>query len=148
MSTLIHRRVEQARRGENPTVIRRMRSGWLVLGDVQFLPGYCVLLSDPVVDSLNDLPREQRLVFLDDLALAGDAVLSVTGAARINYEILCNQEPALHAHVFPRYSHESDELRTRPVWFYDWAGAEPFNLARDADLMRRIGEAVDRLTVG
>jgi hypothetical protein len=28
-----------------------MRSGWLVIGDVQPLPGYCLLLADPVVEA-------------------------------------------------------------------------------------------------
>ena len=50
MSTLIHRRVKAANLGKNPTVICQMRSGWVVLGDVQFLP-------DPVVEDLNALVR-------------------------------------------------------------------------------------------
>jgi hypothetical protein len=49
LPTLIHRRVETARQGNNPTVICRVPSGWVVLGDVQFLRGYSLLLPDPVV---------------------------------------------------------------------------------------------------
>ncbi len=60
VSTLIHRRVEAARQGSNPTVICRVRSGWVVLGDVQFLPGYSLLLPDPVVSDLNALTMSQR----------------------------------------------------------------------------------------
>ena len=33
----------------------------------------------------------------------GDAILEVTGAARINYEIARQQRPALHVHIIPRY---------------------------------------------
>ena len=55
MITLIHRRVEEARQGINPAVICRVPSGWVVLGDVQFLHGYSLLLPDPVVPSLNAL---------------------------------------------------------------------------------------------
>ena len=40
------------------------------------------------------------------MAGLGDAVLLVTGAERINYEILGNVEPALHAHVIPRHTNE------------------------------------------
>jgi hypothetical protein len=40
-------RVDAAERGENPTVLRRMRSGFAVIGDSQFLPGYCLLLASP-----------------------------------------------------------------------------------------------------
>lgn len=33
--------------GQNPMVLARMRSGYAVIGDVQFLPGYCVLPYKP-----------------------------------------------------------------------------------------------------
>jgi diadenosine tetraphosphate (Ap4A) HIT family hydrolase len=114
MPTLIHRRVDAARKGENPTVLYRMESGWAVLGDVQVLNGYCLLLPDPVVPTLNDLVELERVKFLRDMALIGDAILEVTGAARINYEILGNSEPALHVHIIPRYEAEPDDLRRGP----------------------------------
>src|SRR5512136_575391 len=120
---LITERVAQARAGTNDTVICRVKSGWAVIGDVQFLPGYCLLLPDPVVPSLNDLTEQDRSRFLIDMVRIGDAILKVTGATRINYEILGNSEPELHAHIFPRYDHEPEERRRMPVWFYDWQNA-------------------------
>lgn len=45
MANLIEQRVEMARNGQNPYVICKMKSGWLVIGDVQPLPGYCVFLA-------------------------------------------------------------------------------------------------------
>ena len=90
MSTLIHQRVAAARAGTNPTVICQMPSGWVVLCDVQFLRGYSILLPDPVVPDLNSLDREQRAQYLLDMVTIGDALLEVTGAFRINYEILGN----------------------------------------------------------
>jgi len=93
------------------------------MGDVQFLPGYCLLLPDPVVPSLNDLTDGARGQFLQDMASIGDALLKVTSAYRINYEILGNTEPELHAHVFPRYISEPEAIRRKPAWFYDWDGA-------------------------
>lgn len=144
MPTLIHQRVEQARRGENPTVICRVPSGWIVIGDKQFLPGYSLLLADPVVPSINDLDGEARAQFLRDMVILGDALLEVTGALRINYEILGNSEAALHAHVLPRYESEPEAMRRRPAWFYDWNAAVDFDLERDRDLMLRIAAAVDR----
>ena len=48
---LITERVALARNGANDKVICRLASGWAVMGDVQFLPGYCLLLPDPVVPS-------------------------------------------------------------------------------------------------
>ncbi len=123
----IAERVAQARAGTNDSVVCRVPSGWVVLGDVQFLPGYCILLPDPVVPSLNDLVEPARTEYLQDLARLGDAVLAVTGALRINYAILGNLDPELHAHVFPRYAHEADVRRRAPVWFYDWANAEKYS---------------------
>jgi len=46
--SLISERVRLAREGRNSYVICRMSSGWAVMGDVQFLPGYCLLLPDHV----------------------------------------------------------------------------------------------------
>ena len=55
ISTLIHSRVQAAHEGKNPTVICKMSSGWAVLGDRQFIPGYALLLSDPVVSDVTSL---------------------------------------------------------------------------------------------
>jgi diadenosine tetraphosphate (Ap4A) HIT family hydrolase len=135
--TAIHRHVEAARNGELPRVIARMKSGWAVLGDPQITHGYCLLLPDPVVPDLNTLSGEARRQFLDDMASLGDAVLAETGAERINYEILGNVEPALHAHVIPRHASEDPGLRTKPVWLHDWSAAPAFSAAMTA-LARRI----------
>jgi len=124
--SLISKRVEMARNETNDKVICRLASGWVVMGDVQFLPGYCLLLPDPVVPSLNDLDAEARATFLLDMACIGDAVLQATGAVRMNYEILGNSEPELHCHLFPRYATEPEEKRKMPAWFYDWKTAPPY----------------------
>jgi diadenosine tetraphosphate (Ap4A) HIT family hydrolase len=147
MATLIHQRVETARAGSNPTVICRMPSGWAVLGDVQFLRGYSLLLADPVVMDLNALDGERRLIFLRDMVILGDALLEATDAFRINYEILGNSDPALHAHVFPRYQAEPEERRRGPAWLYgrDFRNSIPFDADRDRELMERIAAAINRL---
>lgn len=121
MPTAIDAQVEAARNGTLPRVIARMASGWAVLGDPQITRGYCLLLPDPVVPDLNSLSGEARDLFLRDMAALGDAVLVVTGAQRINYEILGNVEPALHAHVIPRHADEDPELRRQAVWLHDWS---------------------------
>ncbi len=120
MTTAIHRMVESCRRGDDPTVVARVRSGWAVMGQRQVLAGYCLLLPDPVVPHLNALDRASLDVFLSDLGLLGEAVLAATGALRINYAIFGNLEPALHAHVHPRYADEPEDKRTANPWAYDW----------------------------
>jgi diadenosine tetraphosphate (Ap4A) HIT family hydrolase len=106
-----------------------MLSGWAVLGDPQITRGYCLLLPDPVVPDLNALTGDARRQFLDDMAALGDAVLAATDAERINYEILGNVEPALHAHVIPRYTAEDPERRRTPVWLHDWKTAPAIDAA-------------------
>lgn len=135
---LITERVALARNGANDKVICRMASGWAVMGDVQFLPGYCLLLPDPVVASLNDLGAEARATYLLDMARLGDAVLAATGALRMNYEILGNSEPELHCHIFPRYASEPEDKRRMPVWFYDWKTAPPYAEEQHGELRNTI----------
>lgn len=127
--TDIHRQVAAARAGKEPRVAARLFSGWVVLGERQFVRGYTLLLPDPVVGSLNALATQERAQFLSDMARLGDALLKVTGAARINYAILGNVEPALHAHVIPRYADEPDALRTAHPWTYNWQAAPAFDRA-------------------
>ena len=124
-------------------MISRMQSGWAVLGDPQITRGYCLLLPDPVVTDLNALGGDKRRQFLEDMARLGDAVLRVTGAERINYEILGNIEAALHAHVIPRHTYEVPEKRKQPVWLHDWSAAVPFDVGAHTELCARIAAALD-----
>jgi diadenosine tetraphosphate (Ap4A) HIT family hydrolase len=135
--TAIHQQVDAARRGELARVIKKMTSGWAVIGDPQITRGYCLLLPDPVVPHLNALIDDEREQFLRDMTLLGDVVLAVTGADRINYEILGNVEPALHAHVIPRHASEDPDLRKKPVWLHDWSAAPAVD-AQAIALARRI----------
>ncbi|MCC9158592.1 diadenosine tetraphosphate hydrolase [Streptomyces parvulus] len=117
-------RIGAALTGENPTVMRRLTAGFAVIGDVQFLPGYSVLLADdPGVERLSDLPRAKRLSFLSDMDRLGEAVERACRAhdpafRRVNLEILGNTDPFLHAHVWPRYEWEPAGLVRRPVWLH------------------------------
>jgi diadenosine tetraphosphate (Ap4A) HIT family hydrolase len=144
--TAIHRFVAAAEAGELDRVILRLKSGWAVMGESQVQPGYCLLYSDPVVPHLNALEGPARAQFLSDMATLGDAVLEVTGATRINYEMLGNQEPALHAHVIPRFDNEPEELRTKPIWFYDWDAAPTFSREAHGDLQEAIRNHLLRLS--
>jgi len=142
--TLIHERVALARENQNPTVICQMPSGWAVLGDSQFLRGYCLLLADPVVPSLNAMELPHRAQFLSDMALLGDALLACTDSYRINYEILGNQDPALHAHIFPRYRSEPAEYIGVPVWYYpkELRQSVKIDYARDQSLIDSLRETI------
>jgi diadenosine tetraphosphate (Ap4A) HIT family hydrolase len=113
-----------ARSEDNPLTMAKLDSGYVVFGSTQFLPGYCVLLSDvDEANHLTDLPPAQRSRFLEDVALLGQAVFNACNGydpafRRINYEILGNSYEHLHAHITPRYSWEPFEYRSGPIWRY------------------------------
>jgi diadenosine tetraphosphate (Ap4A) HIT family hydrolase len=139
MSTAIHHLVEACRAGD-PRVIARMASGWAVMGSPQVLRGYCLLLPDPVVPHLNALDARARDRFMCDLGRLGEVVLKVTSALRINYAIFGNLEPALHAHVHPRYANEPESMRTANPWKYDWSTAPAYSPTEHEALRARIAE--------
>ena len=128
----IAQQIAAARAGELPRVVARMASGWLVVGEVQPLVGYCVLMADPVVTSPNAMSETQRALYAADMFRAGDAIMAVTGAYRINYETLGNVDPSLHTHIIPRYLDEPDaRRRERAAVAYDWAMARRFDPVAD-----------------
>lgn len=139
--------------GKNPKVMARMRTGFAVIGDTQYLPGYSLLLVDTLdADHLADLPRSQRADFLFDLSLLGEAVFAVTkerGAHRINYEVLGNSWPHLHGHVHARYGWEPEDKVGGPVWRYPKdlrnAGGCAYSDARHGELRAAITAELERV---
>jgi diadenosine tetraphosphate (Ap4A) HIT family hydrolase len=151
-------RIRSALCGENPTVLARMPGGFAVIGDVQWLPGYRVLLTDrPEVTRLSDLSVLEQHDYLASMAALASAVEGACreadpGFRRVNLEILGNTDPFLHAHVWPRYEWEPAELVGRPVWLYPaerWSdpayalGAEHDELR--ADIARRLRDRDDTM---
>jgi diadenosine tetraphosphate (Ap4A) HIT family hydrolase len=134
----IHSMVDRCRAGSYAPAVARLASGWVVMGERQVLPGYCLLLPDPVVPHLNALEGAGRNRFLADMSLIGDALLAVTGALRINYAIFGNLEPALHAHVFPRHADEPAGIRTAQPWALDWQSAPEFDISQHAPFKSRL----------
>ena len=138
-ATTIHSLVDRCRAATLPAAIAKLPSGWVVMAERQVLPGYCLLLPDPVVPHLNALALEPRSQFLYDMALIGDVLLALTAASRINYAIYGNVDPALHAHIFPRDSAEPESTRTAQPWALDWNAAPFYSDALHGDFKRRVG---------
>jgi diadenosine tetraphosphate (Ap4A) HIT family hydrolase len=145
--TVIHAQVAAAREGREPRVVTRVYSGWVLFGERQFVRGYALLLPDPVVPTLNSLGAKERAQFLNDMSRIGDALLKVTGAARINYAIFGNQEPALHAHVVPRYADEPAAMRAAHPWAYDWSAARAYDRSTDGELAAALRHELTRMGV-
>ena len=145
--TLIHQWVVAAREGREPRVITRLYSGWVLFGQQQFVRGYALLLPDPVVPSLNALGAKERTQFLMDMTRVGDALLKVCGALRVNYAMFGNADPALHAHVVPRYQDEPEDKRTAHPWSYDWNQAPTFDRKGMEELAEGLRRELTRMGV-
>jgi diadenosine tetraphosphate (Ap4A) HIT family hydrolase len=85
-----------------------------LLGPWQFYHGYCILIARRHATELNQLPNGVRRDFFDELCLLASAVEDTFQPHKLNYELLGNQVPHLHWHLFPRYRHDPDYRK--PVW--------------------------------
>ncbi|MFE3193692.1 diadenosine tetraphosphate hydrolase [Nocardia sp. NPDC059240] len=150
-------RIGSAHRGENPTVLRRLTSGFAMIGETQFLPGYSLLLTDdPSTQRLSDLPRGKRLAFLTEMDALAEAVERACRATdpafrRVNLEILGNYEPYLHAHIWPRFDWEPADLVQGPVWLYpreNWTDPHHTLGPQHTPLQNLITEELDRTILG
>jgi len=141
---LICDRIALAARGENPTLIAEMKSGYAVLGDNQFLRGYSLLLARDHVRELHELRGAARDAFLKDMVILGEAVSRVTKAVKVNYAMLGNTDPHLHCHVHARYGYEPEPYRRGPITGYPRemrdAPQHQFETARDSGLIASIRE--------
>ena len=79
----------------------------------QFVPGYCMLVCQKHVCEPYHLTREESLQFFDDLRSAAQAIDAVYNPLKMNFEILGNTVPHLHAHIVPRYY--NDPAPGRPI---------------------------------
>jgi diadenosine tetraphosphate (Ap4A) HIT family hydrolase len=84
------------------------------LGVHQFYHGYCVLVSRTHAVELSRLDEGERRAYLDEMCLLARAIEAGFGPHKLNYELLGNQVPHLHWHLFPRSA--GDPNRLQPVW--------------------------------
>lgn len=129
---------------ERDEYVCRMRSGHLVLADMQYLRGYSILIGEPHAPSINDVSPEQQALFMQDMAVVGDLLMRVTGAYRVNYAILGNTDPYLHAHIVPRYTDEPAEYIHGLPWSYPniTTAETSFSLERHSDLIQKLRDGM------
>ena len=142
-------RIESCKNGTNPTFITELKSGYVVIGDTQFLPGYCVLLYKDNIKTLNDLEIEERKQFLLDMTLVGDAIKEVYKPYKINYEILGNLDEFIHAHIIPRYKWEGENgkhsVRSYPKDKFKEESSQFINLENRENIIKNLKIAIEKL---
>jgi diadenosine tetraphosphate (Ap4A) HIT family hydrolase len=99
---------------ENPYFVAEMKTGYVALGDHQTYRGYTVFVAKTCVAELHLLPRDERSLFLEEMATVAEAVFRAFEPRKLNYELLGNSVAHLHWHLYPR--HADDPEPTWPVW--------------------------------
>lgn len=69
----------------------------------QFVRGYCVLICHRHVREPYELNTQERSLFFEDMMWVGQALERVFKPVKMNFTILGNAVPHLHAHILPRY---------------------------------------------
>jgi diadenosine tetraphosphate (Ap4A) HIT family hydrolase len=85
-----------------------------LLGKWQYFHGYCLLICRTHATELSQLDDPDRRAYLEEMCLLARAVELAFRPLKLNYELLGNQVPHLHWHIFPRYAHDPHSLK--PVW--------------------------------
>ena len=85
-----------------------------LLGPWQYHTGYCVLVSRSHYSELHQLPIAERSAFLAEMVLLSQAIAVTFEPRKMNCELLGNQVPHLHWHLFPRRHDDPDTLKA--VW--------------------------------
>ena len=132
---------------DNPYLVAELETGYAVLADNQYYPGYTIFLAKRCVPELHDLPRAERSRFLEEMALVAEAVFRAFAPRKLNYELLGNSVSHLHWHLFPRY--EDDPDPQWPVWsnqaFLQAPRRTPLDPQQLASLRERLQRAFAQL---
>lgn len=82
--------------------------------DARF-PGRSILLLDNHYDDMVSVPEDVLNSFMADAREAMQAIKKATGCSRVNFAVLGNREPHVHAHLIPRYP-ETEEFPDCSPW--------------------------------
>jgi diadenosine tetraphosphate (Ap4A) HIT family hydrolase len=85
-----------------------------LLGSWQYYHAYCILVARRHACELSGLSDAERRAYLDEMCLLARAIENEFRPLKLNYELLGNQVPHLHWHLFPRSADDPDRLK--PVW--------------------------------
>lgn len=112
---MICERINLIKKGKNPFFVRELKTGYVVLGDVQRFKGYTLFLCKEHATELHFLKKDFRNVFLEEMSLVAEAVYNAFHPDKLNYELLgVGNGVHMHWHIFPRRTGDTPEQG--PVW--------------------------------
>lgn len=112
---LICDRIELIKNNSNPHFVKELSTGYLVLHDFQYYPGYVLFLLKNHHTNLYDLSYKIKQKFLLEMDLVGQAAMKAYSPKKIDYALLGNTIPHLHWHIIPRYT-GIDKNTDQPIW--------------------------------
>ena len=114
-------RIKMIKQGSNPYFVKELETGYVVIGDNQHFKGYTLFLFKEHVIELHEIDSITKIKFLEEMSIVAEAVYKVTGAEKMNYEMLGNGDAHMHWHFFPRRNNDLGEYGSNgkgPVWWY------------------------------
>ena len=90
-----------------------LRLSQLYLSKNQFVRGYCTLVCAKHVREPYELTAEEQALFFGDMMHVGQALELAFNPVKMNFQLLGNEVPHLHAHLVPRYY--GDSAPSRPI---------------------------------
>jgi diadenosine tetraphosphate (Ap4A) HIT family hydrolase len=99
---------------KSPFVVHEFKNSFLLVGEHQTFPGYCVLVLKNHVTELFELDTPTQVEFLKELVASTKALKTTFSADKINVASYGNMTPHLHWHIFPRK--KSDANWPQPPW--------------------------------
>lgn len=115
---LVCNRIEMIKEGKNPYFVKELKTGYVVLGDIQRFRGYTLFLCKEHASELHFLQKEFRNDFLQEMSIVAEAVYNAFRPQKLNYELLgVGNAVHMHWHIFPR--NEGDTPMRGPVWKLD-----------------------------
>ena len=116
-------RIEMIRKGINPYFVKKLETGYVVIGDNQHFYGYTLFLYKEHGNKteLFHLDEDERALFMKEMSLVAEAVSKAFSAEKMNYELLGMGDAHLHWHLFPRRSGDIEDCGNHgkgPVWWY------------------------------
>ncbi|ADZ72699.1 HIT domain-containing protein [Polymorphum gilvum] len=101
-------------------------------------PWLLLIPRQPDLIEILDLAPADRLVLMEEIAAAAEALKGATGCDKLNIAALGNQVSQLHVHVIARF--QGDAAWPDPVW-----GREPPAAYADGDRERLVAAVRERL---
>jgi diadenosine tetraphosphate (Ap4A) HIT family hydrolase len=138
MTCSLCQRVQLAQAGQYPYLIHEFEHSYLMLGEHQFYPGYCVVVLKDHHKEMTDIPQPMQVEFFQELMLSSKAIERVMGPKKMNMCSLGNVVPHVHWHFFPRF--ESDPQFFDPPWLrmkeFDQAQVTPLEAQQTIEKIR------------